>query len=165
MHNLLSWPAVQALLDRRRVPESQSFDGGRGAESWLMHICADVPNLVVDRPIDIRCSEFGVLVLPPFPNDNLVAHLTRAYVEHISEEYFRTFHYYYPILDISHFHYYLLPRVLTESSHESSDNFTLVLLILALGSVAKEGLTSDSFIDEAGRDTGVKGGTIERPPG
>lgn len=45
------------------------------------------------------------------------------------------------------------------------EDFTLFLLILALGSVAEEGYSSDPCIDEQGRDTGVRGGTLERPPG
>lgn len=161
MQSLLGWPAVQTLLACEGVNLSQ-WNGQRlGTESWLISISKDFPEMATDPPMNIRYSEFGAQSL----EGSHSIHLNKAHVESLCEAYFKTFHCTYPILDINQFYNSLLPRVCSQSFSEADDASALVLLVLAVGSVARESVNGNAFVDEAGRETGVRGGTILRPPG
>ncbi|PQE23421.1 hypothetical protein CJF30_00010494 [Rutstroemia sp. NJR-2017a BBW] len=161
IHNLLAWPAVQALLECDGANLSQWDGHSQPAESWLIEISTDFPKLAVDRPVDILYSESGTLDLGGYRSINL----NKAYVESLCAAYFRSFHCTYPILDPYYFYNDLLPQVCGQSFSEAHEGSALVLLVLALGSVAQEGSTGSSFVDDAGRETGIRGGTVLRPPG
>jgi hypothetical protein len=79
--------------------------------------------------------------------------------------YFETFHCSYPVLDRSHFFSTILPQVCSQSFSEANSRSALVLLVIALGVLAQEGAVGDPILDEAGWQTGIRGGSVERPPG
>ncbi|PQE30552.1 hypothetical protein CJF32_00010066 [Rutstroemia sp. NJR-2017a WRK4] len=161
IHNLLAWPAVQALLECDGANLSQWDGHSQPAESWLIEISTDFPKLAVDRPVDILYSESGTLDLGGYRS----IILNKAYIESLCAAYFQSFHCTYPILDPYYFYNDLLPQVCGQSFSEANDGSALVLLVLALGSVAQEGATGSSIVDDAGRETGIRGGTVLRPPG
>lgn len=158
--NILLWPAAQALLSLDGVEPSQWNNQTRGADGWLESISSEVPNLAVDRAADILYSEFGVLIL----NGRSIS-LNKAYVDNLCAAYFGSFHYVYPMLNLDQFYDETLPRVCSQSFSEDSKESSLVLLVLALGSVAQAGATGNPILDETGKETGLRGGTIVRPPG
>jgi hypothetical protein len=161
IHNVLAWPAVQTLLEYDGANLSQWDGHYQGNESWLIAISADFPKMAVDRPLEISYSEPGVLVLMA----SRLINLNKTYVESLCAAYFQSFHCTYPILDPYYFYNNLLPQVCGQSFSETHEGSALVLLVLALGSIAQEGATGSSIVDKVGRETGIRGGTILRPPG
>ena len=121
----------------------------------------DLATLPVDWSMDIFYTETGDLNLERGRSITL----NKEYVESLCVAYFQSFHCIYPILDRHYFYAELLPQVCRQSFSEAYEGSALVLLVLALGSVAQEGATGSSLVDEAGRETGIRGGTALRPPG
>ncbi|XMA13627.1 hypothetical protein WAI453_006418 [Rhynchosporium graminicola] len=161
IQNLLAWPAVQSLLECDGVNLSRWHGHYQGTESWLKAISADFPKMAIDQPMEISYSEHGILVLM----ENRSISLNRIYVESLCAAYFRTFHCTFPILDLHDFYNDLLPRICSQSFGEAHEGSALVLLVLALGSLAQEGATGSPINDETGRETGIRGGTVLQPPG
>lgn len=159
--NILTWPAVQTILERDLGKQTQWDGSSQRAEKWLTAISAEFPKLAVDRTADILYSEIGVLVL----GVSRSVYLNKPYVESLCAVYFQSFHCIYPILNKDQFYRDLLPRVCDRSFSEECEESALALLVLALGSVAQEGVTGSPIFDEVGRETGVRGGTLARPPG
>lgn len=159
--NILAWPAVQAILERDGIKPSQWNPQSQGTENWLTSISTEFPKLAVDRPVDILYSDLGVLVLRGSPS----IHLNKSYIESLCTAYFQSFHCVYPMLDPDQFYHDLLPKVCDQSFSEECEESALVLMVLAIGSVAQEGAAGSPVVDEAGRETGVRGGTLVRPPG
>lgn len=159
---LLAWPAIQALLQCDSINLSQ-YDGNlRDTEKWLLDISYDFDAfLPLDPPVDIHYADSAMLSL----QSGQAMTLNRGYVETICSIYFKTFHCTYPILDRSQFFSKLLPQVCSESFGEANPGSALVLLVIALGALAQEGATGVPLIDETGRRTGIKGGSVDRPPG
>ncbi|KAL3422158.1 hypothetical protein PVAG01_06314 [Phlyctema vagabunda] len=162
VHRVLAWPAVQKLL-RYDGAEMTHWEGDyKDTEHWLLGISKDfgVP-LLLDWPVDIYYSDAGMLNLE---RGRSIA-LNKEYVENLCQKYFDSFHCTYPILDRKYFLEQVLPPVLQTSFSEAQDGTCLVLLVLALGSIAQEGVTGTSIVDQSGKHTGIRGGTVERPPG
>lgn len=161
VHKLLAWPAVQTILKCDGADLSEWDDPSQGPENWLVGISMDVPTLPVDWSTDIFYNESGDL---NFKRGRSIT-LNKEYVESLCVAYFQSFHCIYPILDRYDFYAELLPQVCRQSFSEAYEGSALVLLVLALGSVAREGATGSPLVDEAGRTTGIRGGTVLRPPG
>lgn len=161
VHNILAWPTVQAVLECDEADLSHWNGHNQQNESWLIGISAEFPKIAVDRSVDILYIEAGVLDL----EGSRSITLNKGYVESLCAAYFQSFHCIYPILDPYYFYAHLLPQVCSQSFSEAYDESALVLLVLSLGSVAQEGVTGSSFVDEGGRETGIRGGTVLRPPG
>ncbi|RDW73178.1 hypothetical protein BP6252_07085 [Coleophoma cylindrospora] len=161
VHKLLQWPAVQNLLQSEGVDVSRWQGDSKGTEGWLIEVTkAFGYGLPLDRPIDILYADGAELDLDTEGSITL----NKEYVEGLCEAYFQSFHCMYPILDRKLFYVETLPRVLRQSFSEAQEGSSLVLLVLALGSITEGSLTSTPILD-SGRDTGIRGGTPERPPG
>jgi hypothetical protein len=161
VHKLLGWPAVQTVLSRDGADLSEWDGHNQGTENWLMDISMDFAALPVDWPTDIFYTETGDLNLEIGRSITL----NKEYVESVCAVYFQSFHCIYPVLDQYYFYTELLPQVCRQSFSETYEGSALVLMVLALGSVAQEGATGSSLVDEAGSETGIRGGTVLRPPG
>ncbi|RDW87600.1 hypothetical protein BP5796_03294 [Coleophoma crateriformis] len=161
VHKLLQWPAVQNLLQSEGVDVSRWQGDSKGTEGWLIEVTkAFGYGLPLDRPMDILYADGAELNL----NIDGSFTLNKEYVEGLCEAYFQSFHCMYPILDRKLFYVETLPRVVRQSFSEAQEGSSLVLLVLALGSITQGSLTSTPILD-SGRDTGIRGGTPERPPG
>ncbi len=158
----LAWPAIQALLQCESINLSQWDGETRSVEKWLVDITQDFHiSLPLSGHRDIHYDDNAALNLEP----GQPMTLNRGYVETICSIYFETFHCTYPILDRSHFFSAILPQVCSQSFDETNPGSALVLLVLSLGVLAQEGATGVPIPDEAGWQTGVRGGYVERPPG
>ena len=162
IQRILTWPVVRKLLqlDSSTLPHFAGIE--ENAEQWLVMISrrfeGEVP---IDRRMDLQFTNNETIEKAPGS-----ATLTRSYVENLASIYFQTFHAIYPILDIDAFSKTILPRVCNHSFQEEDEGSALVLLVLALGTLAYEGSTGDPIIDVAGNyTTGIRGGTVSRPPG
>jgi hypothetical protein len=159
---LLAWPVVQELLQCDSLNLSHWGGGSQSAESWLIDVSQEFDAVLpVDGPTRIYYSDNAILDLHTARSMTL----NRSYIKAQCAIYFKTYHCTYPILDRSHFYSSLLPQVCKQSFNETYSGSTLVLLVLALGTLAQEGATGAPIADETGRQTGIRGGSPKRPPG
>lgn len=160
---LLEWPAVRTLLqgDLLQIP---AWDGENdGGEKWLTRISNECESsLPTDEFLDF-CS---VSSSPSQPWASGPIRLTKDIIEDLCEAFFRSFHAIYPILDRGHFYADTLPEAYSSSFDQDDGCSALVLLVLALGAVAREGVSGQPILEEStGRSTGIRGGSPQRPPG
>ena len=162
MYDLLAWPVVESVLisDESHMPNWDHRN--EGTENWLIEISREFPPVNVERQVDIQYSEHGVLVLQ---GGGRIINLNKTYVESLCGAYFQSFHCTFPILDFYQFHVNLVPQLCSQFFDKTHDESAMVLLVLGLGCVAQEAAMGRPFLDETGRSTGVRGGTISQPPG
>jgi hypothetical protein len=160
---LLAWPAIQALLhdDLVQIPAWDS--ASEGGERWLTRISVESERpLPIDDPLDFKLLGGS----PSYVWGSRSLCLTKTMIEDLCDTFFRSFHTIYPILDRRHFYSDTLPEAYSSSFDQNDGCAALVLLVLALGAVAKDGVSGNPILEEStGRSTGVRGGTPERPPG
>lgn len=160
---LLAWPAVRTLLqgDLLQIP---TWDGENdGGEKWLTRISIECES-------SLPTGEFldfdSVSSSPSQPWESGPIRLTKVVIEDLCEAFFHSFHAMYPILDRGHFYADTLPEACSSSFDDDDGCSTLVLLVLALGAVAQEGVSGKPILEEStGRSTGIRGGSSQRPPG
>jgi hypothetical protein len=162
VQRILSWPAVEKLL-QCELNDLQLWESATlRPEAWLSKITEDFGHpLTLEDRITISCE-------PTFSRPSMpgVTHLDRGTISELCEAFFASFHCLYPILDQTYFESTLLPQVIDHSFSESDQASSLVLLVLALGSVAQQGSIGLPVVDGTnGRPTGIKGGSAESPPG
>ncbi len=160
---ILAWPAVRTLLqgDLLQLP---TWDGENdGGEKWLTRISNECESsLPADEFLDFNIVSSS----PSQPWDSGPIRLTKDVIEDLCEAFFRSFHAMYPILDRRYFYSDTLPEAYSSSFDQNDGCSTLVLLVLALGAVAREGVFGNSILEEStGRSTGINGGSPQRPPG
>jgi len=160
---LLAWPAVRTLLqgDLLQIPAWDFEDDG--GEKWLTRISNECESSL---PTDEFLDFHSVSSSPSQPWKSGPIHLTKDVIEDLCEAFFRSFHAMYPILDRRYFYADTLPEAYSSSFDQDDGCSTLVLLVLALGAVARDGVTGKPILEEStGRSTGVRGGSPQRPPG
>lgn len=160
---VIAWPAVNSLLQNElaQIPNWQG-ENGEG-EKWLTRITKDFEGpLPMGEPLDLTFLNGGT----PRVWDSQTVCLTKSMTEVLCQAYFNSFHATYPILDRNHFYSVTLPQAFGSSFEQYDRSSTIVLLVLALGSVAREGASGNLILQEStGRKTGVRGGTLHRAPG
>ncbi|THW79380.1 hypothetical protein D6D19_01255 [Aureobasidium pullulans] len=91
--------------------------------------------------------------------------LTPENVRRMSDAYFSTFNILFPILDRQMFLEDILEPVLRNGFADCDPQGCLVLLVLALGQTAIDGVYGSPISITEGNPSGLRGGTAERPPG
>ncbi|EKG09135.1 Transcription factor fungi [Macrophomina phaseolina MS6] len=79
--------------------------------------------------------------------------------------YFNTFNMLYFILDRQHFMEVTLPKVAENGFEDGDFDSIIALLVFALGKVAVDGTFSSPLENGMPFQSGLRGGTLERPPG
>ena len=161
VQRVLSWPAVEQLL-QCELDELHLWDASLSPEVWLAKIADDFGHpLVLEGRIDIVCENTSSHSEMP-----RAVFLDKRSIQELCGAFFASFHCLYPILDQSYFEHTLLPQIIETSFSESDEASALVLLVLALGSVAQQGSVGLPVIETTdGRPMGVKGGSVDCPPG
>jgi len=90
--------------------------------------------------------------------------LTRDVMHRLATSYFDTFNFLYPFMDRQNFISDTLTRVHSEGFDGDTDS-VMALLVFALGELAIECSRGTPIEVHKGRPSGVRGGTISRPPG
>lgn len=90
--------------------------------------------------------------------------LTRSVMHSLATAYFDTFNLLYPFMDRQTFMSETMARVITEGFNGDTDS-VIALLVFALGEVAIEGSRGPPVDICRGRPSGVRGGTLSKPPG
>lgn len=162
VQRVLSWPAVERLLECE-LGELQFWENASlSPEAWLIQNAEDYGHpLVLEERVDILTE-----TSPSQRHTPRTMLLDTRNIHELCGAFFASFHYLYPILDQSYFEDTLLPQVIESSFSEADETSALVLLVLALGSVAQQGSVGPPVIEETnGNCTGIKGGSVDSPPG
>jgi hypothetical protein len=85
-------------------------------------------------------------------------------MHYLATAYFDIFNFIYPFIDRQIFTLNTLIRVYTKGFNYNTD-FIIALLVFALGELAIKGSYTDLIRIYYGRLSGIKGGTLLRPPG
>lgn len=166
-HRILMWPAIQELLQQ----------GHRVSGGELRNLELDGPAYLVQLqrtsqiiPLDEN------LVNQPFVGMQMQAtresggprvtfqELDYNTMHDLATSYFDTFNLIYPFMDRQNFISDTLAKVHSEGFNGDPDS-VIALLIFALGELAIQGIRGDPIEIYNGRPSGIRGGTLEKPPG
>ena len=169
-HKILTWDMMQRLL-LQAAPSNLS--GLKRLEqegpAFLLWMYKNVPDLPL-VPMAESMQETPFLGMQSQASRmteggrSSFRDLTPNAMHHAATEYFNTYNLFYPFMDRSTFMSETLERVKTEGFNGDTDS-VIALLVLALGQVAIEGSSGSPIEHHKGRPSGVKGGTISKPPG
>jgi hypothetical protein len=167
-HKIMQWPCIYRHLDSKRPAFT----------SDLQAICQEGTRWFVEqtRSTDQSTSALGGLLSiskitseNPRPTPSLHSQLPRlcaAPVERYVESYFRTFNTLRPILDQAIFLRDTQPQALQRGDSSGKGlNSVLLLLVIALGQVAHEGITGPPVATSQKGVSGFRGGCALLSPG
>lgn len=169
-HKMLSWPFIQQVLETK-VPNLDLANLEKDGAAMLLGLqgrTTSLPTDMYDSPnvsneggsIPLQVSSAsqveGMQLGGPSMNWETMQRLTKSY--------FDTFNLIYPIMDRQVFQSEVLPTIASHGFDESSSS-TLTCLVFALGEVAMGAVQGAPIGTRKGRPSGIKGGTLERPPG
>ncbi|KAF7544531.1 hypothetical protein G7Z17_g9877 [Cylindrodendrum hubeiense] len=165
---MIEWPAIRQLLgDLGQKPQSPLSEHDlsalpEGIRESTTPLPTDgiqstgMPNTnVLQVPLQLPGSPLSLNLNPPSIDWDTMQRLSKGY--------FDVFNFLHPIMDRQWFNSNTLTSIINNGFQEGATS-TLVLLVFALGEVA---LTASEVPISAykGRPSGIKGGTIDRPPG
>lgn len=167
-YKTLSWPFVQQVLESSKHPGvnlTPLLKENGSAMMLGLHASA------VSLPMDTIGSALGADGAPALDGGLVADHPSGGLrleslamnwegVHRFSKAYFDTFNRLYPIMDRDLFQAEILSSVASSGFSEGT-NATLAFLVMALGEVAIAGIQGNPLTPRSG----VKGGTLERPPG
>ncbi|KAI1499637.1 hypothetical protein F5X99DRAFT_389018 [Biscogniauxia marginata] len=172
-HKMLSWPFIQQLLENtpHKDPEldlsALEKDGGAtmlGSQGRATSLSANPYNAPMmggeHSALHTQVSNTGQVEAVPASTLNM----GWDNMQRLSKAYFNTFNLLYPIMDRQLFQTETLPTIANHGFDESSMS-TLACLIFALGEVAIGGVQGAPIETRKGRPSGIKGGTLDHPPG
>jgi hypothetical protein len=164
---MLTWPAIQQLLSQSLPSNIGDLkDLEQEGSAFMFRIQRETPNLPFDEGLEERpfvgmqtqATRAAGGVRITFPA------LTRDIMDRLATAYFDTFNFIYPFLDRQIFTSDTLTKVHTEGFDGDTDS-VIALLVFALGELAIEGSRGNPIEVYQGRPSGVRGGTLLRPPG
>lgn len=167
-YKTLSWPFVQQVLESSKHPGVNLAPLLKeNGSAVMLGLHAHAISLPVDTvgsalSTDGTPSLDGGLVTDHPAGDLRLESLSMSWegVHRFSKAYFDTFNRLYPIMDRDLFQAEILASVASSGFSEGT-NATLAFLVMALGEVALAGVQGSPLT----QGSGVKGGTLERPPG
>lgn len=163
----VTWPSIYAYLRStgigpERVPEPQEIIK-RGTTYFL--------KLDMDKH-DSPLSAVPFVPATPIPGQTMSGagrvafpELTDGHLQRLSDNYFGTFNVLYPILDREEFNRGPLFRARRHGYTYGDFDTVIVLLVLALGELGEMSLNGQPIGAAEGQPSGIRGGTVEQPPG
>ena len=166
-HKMLTWPAMQQLF-LQALPSNigdlkvLEQDGA----AFIMRIQEGMPKLPLDEAVPERpfvgmqsqATRAAGGTRTTFPR------LTKEVMHTFANAYFDTFNFIYPFMDRQNFISDTLTKVHTEGFNGDTDS-VIALLVFALAELALEGYRGTPIEVYKGRTSGVRGGTVSKPPG
>ncbi|KAI1459356.1 hypothetical protein F4805DRAFT_78538 [Annulohypoxylon moriforme] len=163
-HKMLSWPVMQQVLESQ-VPNLDLASLEKDGAAMLLGLQGRVTSLPTNvyesAHLGIEGTSFPLQAAPGSSVDGGMSWDT---MQRLTKSYFDTFNLIYPILDRQVFQSEILPTIANQGFDESSSS-TLACLIFALGEVAISAIQGAPITTHKGRPSGIRGGTVERPPG
>lgn len=166
-HKMLTWPAIRQMLISLSPSvdkDLQSLDAEGSA--FIVHLQKNQSGLPPQGRLNAR--EFkGMLTQATrttsgdrftFPDISLQE------MNHLATVYFDSFNLLYPFMDRQVFFSDVLAKVSAEGFNGDAES-VIALLVFALGELAEEGIRGQPINLHRGRHSGIRGGTLERPPG
>ncbi|KAK8082987.1 hypothetical protein PG996_001768 [Apiospora saccharicola] len=171
-YKVLSWPFVQQFLGSSKkiasMVEPLVKKNGAAVMSDLHARATPLPQDTFETEASRRGSMAPSMEVP-LRNPSGGLHMdpmsfSWENMHRLSKAYFDTFNLLYPFMDRAQFQTEILSSVATNGFDESLSS-TLACLVLALGEVAISGIQGNPLTTNMGRPSGIKGGSLERPPG
>jgi len=165
-HRILMWPAIHELLRGHRISGGELRSLELDGSAYLVQLQRGSPIIPLDEN----------LVNQPFVGMQMQAtrelggprvtfqDLDYNTMHNLATSYFDTFNLIYPFMDRQNFISDTLAKVHSEGFNGDADS-VIALLIFALGELALQGIRGDPIEVYNGRPSGLRGGTLEKPPG
>ncbi|KAF4550695.1 Fungal Zn(2)-Cys(6) binuclear cluster domain-containing protein 6 [Elsinoe fawcettii] len=163
-HKILVWPSVFLLLTNARVPVMDDVHHiMQTGTPWFTHLELKKHSQPLPTTLTSPASRS-----PSVPTHSLapgIAGLTADNIRQLADAYFDTFNIVHPILDRDSFYSNILVPVIKGGYEDRDTQACLAMLVLALGQIAHDGVTGAPFQSNSNSPSGLRGGTIEEPPG
>jgi hypothetical protein len=168
---MFSWPVVQQRLENTR-PWLQGH-GNDERPTTLFELQSQAPPLSVDGIESIETigvndkMPLNLQLQVPSSSANLPlssSAINWETMERLSKAYFDSFNLICPVMDRQHFNNNIIDVLIRDGFDEQMPT-TLACLIFALGEVALSTSTLPPITGYKSRASGVKGGSLDRPPG
>lgn len=160
LRKVLTWPAIRQMLNEYYIGPDILNSQWEPVEKWLTRIS--------DGFIDaLPRGEPIVFWSPSQPDWNTgIMVISMGMIQEYTNYFFLSYHCLYPILDEDYFRSHTILTAANGGFDRGDQQTTLILLVMALGEVAKEGVSGKPMRDEhTGMRTGVRGGDRLNPPG
>jgi hypothetical protein len=166
-HKILTWPAMQQLLLQSLPSNTWDLTAlEQDGSAFLVRLQSGSPSLPRDEGLQespfigmqtqaTRAAGGARITFPSLTQDMMLR---------LATAYFDTFNLIYPFMDRQYFISDTLTRVHAEGFNGDTDS-VIALLVFALGELAIEGSCGNPIEVHEGRPSGVRGGTLSRPPG
>ncbi|KAL1649935.1 hypothetical protein SLS58_001311 [Diplodia intermedia] len=165
-HKVLLWPFIHARLAELDVDVAKDLQAltQEGTPWFLNHELRKHPQPL---PCDARLEAEPIsnISAPDAARRVRFPRLTYEEMRTYTAHYFKTFNVLYLILDRRHFTDIMLPKVVKHGFGDSDYESIICLLVFALGKVALDGTWSAPVDNGMPFESGVRGGTHDRPPG
>ncbi|OJD32009.1 c6 finger domain protein [Diplodia corticola] len=165
-HKVLLWPFIHARLAEFDVDVAEDLHvlTQEGTPWFLHHELHRHPDPL---PCDARLEAEPApsILATNAANRVRFPKLTYEEMKTYTAQYFNTFNMLYLILDRQHFTDVTLPRVANHGFGDGDYDSIISLLVFALGQVALDGTWSAPVDNGMPFESGVRGGTHDRPPG
>lgn len=165
-HKVLLWPFIHARLAEFNVDVAEDLQAltQEGTPWFLHHELRKHPGPL---PADVRLESEPVpdLSAPDAANRVRFPKLTYEEMKTYATHYFNTFNVLYLILDRQNFMDVVLQKVASCGFGDGDYDSIIALLVFALGKVALDGTRSAPVDNGLPFESGVRGGTPDRPPG
>jgi hypothetical protein len=166
-HKILTWPAIQQMLLHylpTNIGDLKTLEPDGTA--LVVRVSKGFPTFALDEGLQeqpflgmqTQSTRNAGGARVTFPN------LTMENMDRLATSYFNTFNLLYPFMDRQNFFLDILAKVQSEGFSGDTDS-VIALLIFALGELAIQGSRGDPVDVENGRRSGVRGGSLSRPPG
>ncbi|KAI1807632.1 hypothetical protein F4811DRAFT_446564 [Daldinia bambusicola] len=169
-HRMLSWPFLQQVLENK-VPSLDLTSLEKDGAAMLLGLQGRIASLPTNIYGSPHLGSEGASMSLQVPSGSQVEGLQTSglsinweTMQRLTKSYFDTFNLIYPIMDRQVFLSEALPAIASRGFDESSSS-TLTCLVFALGEVAISAVQGAPLATHKGRPSGLRGGTVERPPG
>ncbi|KAL7628123.1 hypothetical protein AAE478_002321 [Parahypoxylon ruwenzoriense] len=169
-HKILSWPFIQQVLENK-VPNLDLASLEKDGAAMLLWLQGRTISLPTSISESLNIGGEGPSLPLQVPHSSQVdgmqareLNINWETMQRLAKSYFDTFNLIHPIMDRQAFQSEVLPTIANHGFDESSTS-TLACLVFALGEVAISAVQGAPINTHKGRPSGIRGGTIERPPG
>lgn len=166
-HKIILWPSIYIHLLNSDIQATSDLQYvlQEGTPWFIRQEMSSNQGLL---PPEVGLSSFALYRRSPGESESPRIGFTELVAQRIQEQcdaYFNSFNVLTPILNRDVFMSDTMDPILANGFQEGDANSIVVLLVLALGQVAIEGVFERPVSVVNGAPSGIRGGTIQRPPG
>ena len=165
-HKVILWPSIYLHITNKNfaIAEDLQYILQDGTP-WLTHLELQKHPAPLPGPSNVHS-----IVASPEPQSTIAiktfAGLPLETIQRLIDAYFSTFNVIHPILDQDVFVAEVVNPLVQNGYEDGDAHACLCLSVLALGKVAIDGVHGSPIsVSASGEPSGIRGGTLERPPG